>query len=81
MKESIGVYIIGIIGLFVLMPIPVFGAGYFGGVILKTFVGDSLTGGLYVIFGDNIRVDLLPRFCGALAVLGSYFKSYQYNSK
>lgn len=81
MKDCIGV-IIGIIILCIISPILVFGAGWFGGWILMKIVGGAIVTGLNTLFGTTRFVpELIPVVCGALAVVGSYFKATLSNNK
>ena len=75
MKKYIGV-IIGVIILWVILPVIIFGAGWFGGWILMKIVGGAVVTGLNTLFGTTRFVpELIPVVCGALAVIGSYFKT------
>ena len=81
MKGYIGV-IIGIIILCIIEPIIIFGAGWFGGWILMKIVGGAIVTGLNTLFGTTRFVpELIPVVCGALAVVGSYFKATLSNNK
>lgn len=81
MKGYIGV-IIGIIILCIVEPIIIFGAGWFGGWILSQIVGTAITNGFNILF-DTTRFtsELIPITCGALAVVGNYFKTSVTKSK
>ena len=64
-------------------PILSFFGGYITGSILAWAVGDMLIGGLNLLF-DTTRfsTDMIPIVCGALAVIGSFFKSsFNYKEK
>lgn len=75
MKGYIGV-IIGIIILGIVEPIIIFGVGWFGGWILMKIVGGAVVTGLNTLFGTTrFMPDLIPVVCGALAIVGSYFKT------
>lgn len=81
MKGYIGV-IIGIIILYIVEPIIIFGAGWFGGWILIKIVGSAVVTGLNTLFGTTrFMPDLIPVVCGVLAVIGSYFKTSVSNNK
>lgn len=81
MKGYIGV-IIGIIILYIVEPIIIFGAGWFGGWILIKIVGSAVVTGLNTLFGTTrFMPDLIPVVCGVLAVVGSYFKTSVSNNK
>lgn len=66
----------------IISPIVTFGAGYLGGMILKSIVGDCIIATLNTIF-DTTRFtnDLIPPVCAVLAVLGSFFKPSIENKK
>ena len=81
MKKYIGV-IIGVIILWVILPVIIFGAGWFGGWILMKIVGGAVVTGLNTLFGTTrFTPDLIPVVCGALAVVGSFFKTTMTTSK
>ena len=78
MKNNIGsiIGIIGVVILWILSPILIFGAGWFGGWILMKIVGGAMASGLNTLFGTTRFVpELIPVVCGALAVIGSFFKA------
>lgn len=78
MKNNIGpiIGIIGVVILWILSPIIIFGAGWFGGWILMKIVGGVVVTGLNTLFGTTRFIpDLIPVVCGVLAVIGSYFKT------
>lgn len=59
-----------------IMPIIVFGVGFVGGIILQGTFGSTLTSGLNLLFNTSrFTPDVIPIFCGTLAVIGGYFKS------
>lgn len=67
--------IIRVVILWILSPI-IFGAGWFGGWILMKIVGGAMASGLNTLFGTTRFVpELIPVVCGALAVIGSFFKA------
>lgn len=81
MKKYIGA-IIGVIILWVILPAIIFGTGWFGGWILMKIVGGAVVTGLNTLFGTTRFVpELIPVVCGALAVIGSYFKTTTITSK
>ena len=60
-----------------------FFGGYVTGLVLEWAVGDMLINGLNLLF-DTTRfsTDIIPIVCGALAVIGSFFKSsFSYKEK
>lgn len=57
-------------------PILSFFGGYLTGLILEWFVGDMITNGLNLLFNTvRFNADKLPIICGALAVVGSFFRN------
>lgn len=85
MKNNIGSIIGAIIGaviLWIISPILIFGAGWFGGWILMKIVGSAVVTGLNTLFGTTrFMPDLIPVVCGVLAVVGGYFKTTISSSK
>lgn len=85
MKNNIGSIIGAIIGaviLWIISPILIFGAGWFGGWILMKIVGGAVVTGLNTLFGTTrFTPDLIPVVCGVLAVIGSCFKTIVSSSK
>lgn len=67
--------------LLIVMPVISFGVAYFGGWILKVFIGVAVAAGLNMVF-DTARFapDMIPLFCATLAMIGSYFKATQTNN-
>lgn len=50
--------------------------GFLTGLILKWFVGDGIVNGMNMLFNTTkFTTDMLPVVCGALGVIGSFFKS------
>lgn len=81
--ENIGAVsvITGFIGFLVFSPILTFGFAYIGGLILKWFVGNSLTEGLNLLFNTTrFSAQYIPVLCATLATIGKYFKSTQTNN-
>lgn len=84
MQNNIGsiIGIIGVVILWILSPILIFGAGWFGGWILMKIVGGAMASGLNTLSGTTRFVpELIPVVCGALAVIGSFFKATVSSSK
>lgn len=84
MKNNIGpiIGIIGVVILWILSPIIIFGAGWFGGWILMKIVGGAVVTGLNTLFGTTRFMPcLIPVVCGVLAVVGSCFKTTVSNNK
>lgn len=84
MKNNIGpiIGIIGVVILWILSPVIIFGAGWFGGWILMKIVGGAVVTGLNTLFGTTrFMPDLIPVVCGVLAVVGSCFKTTVSNNK
>lgn len=60
----------------IIVPVITFWAGYFGGWILMNLVGERIADGFNLIFNTTrFTRELIPLTCGALTVIGSYFKS------
>lgn len=73
--KNLGI-IIGLVILCIIEPIIIFCAGWFGGWILMKIVGGAVVTGLNTLFGTTrFMPELIPVVCGALAVIGSYFKT------
>lgn len=74
---------LGVIILIFLLPLLYFAGGYFTGLILKWLVGDAVIIGLnHLLDTTRFTVEMLPFTCGALGVVGSFFKTTNtYNSK
>lgn len=61
---------------YLVSPILCFLGGCIAGSILEWAVGDLLVNGLNLLFNTTrFSTDMLPMLCGALAVIGSFFKS------
>ena len=74
--------IIGLVVLCIFEPIIIFCAGWLGGWILMKIVGGAVVTGLNTLFGTTrFMPELIPVVCGALAVVGSYFKTSVSNNK
>ena len=68
--------ITGMVGVLVILPVITFWLAYFGGFILKLFVGTNISEGLNIIFNTNRFIpDLIPISCATFATIGKYFKS------
>lgn len=53
-----------------------FAAGYLDGLILKWIIGGTVVNGLNLLFNTTrFTADTIPITCGALALMGSFFKS------
>ena len=62
--------------LVILIPLLHFAAGCLTGLILKWFVGDVVANGLNLLFNTTrFTSNMLPTVCGALGVVGSFFKT------
>ena len=76
MKKNCYVEIVSTIIAMFIIPILVFLTGVVSGLILKWIVGGFVVDGLNLIFNTTrFSADQLPIVCGALAVIGSFFKS------
>lgn len=73
--ECLGV-LVALIVTIIIAPILCFLGGYISGLILKLTVGGFVVNGLNLILNTTrFTADKLPIICGALAVVGSFFKS------
>lgn len=76
MEKNCYVEIISTIIAMFIAPILVFLSGVVSGLILKWIIGGFVVDGLNLIFNTTrFSADKLPIVCGALAVIGSFFKS------
>lgn len=78
MKDSLGCLgmLIMLIVVLIVSPILCFLGGYISGLILKLTVGGFVVNGLNLMLNTTrFTADKLPIICGALAVVGSFFKS------
>lgn len=82
MSKSGFIVVILAIAFLIFSPVIVFCWGWCGGWILMQVIGTTVTNGLNILF-DTTRFtpDLIPVTCGALAVIGSYFKTSVSSSK
>lgn len=68
--------LITLIVMIIIAPILCFLGGYISGLILNWAVGGLVVNGLNLILNTTrFTADKLPIICGALAVVGSFFKS------
>lgn len=76
-------YLVILVAAIFVCPILSFFGGYVTGAILEWAVGDMLVNGLNLLFNTTrFRPDMIPIICGALAVVGSFFKgSFSYKEK
>ena len=78
MKDSITT-LIGIIALsailVILTPVVIFLLGYFSGWLAKIMIGDKICKAFLIAFSISIEPSMLPWIGGALAWIGSFFKS------
>lgn len=65
-----------IVLILILAPVLSYFCGWLTGVILQWLIGDTVINGMNYLF-DTTRftVDMLPRICGTLGVIGSFFRS------
>lgn len=81
-NKTIAVGCLTVIILAIIEPILVFAFGWFGGWMLMKIIGDAVTSGFNTLFGTSrFTPDMLPIVCGSLALIGSYFKSTNTNTK
>ena len=70
------VWIIGIIVLGLISPVLSYFFGYIAGQFIEWTVGDQVINGLNLLFNTTrFSPQMLPMICGALGVVGSFFKS------
>ena len=78
-KNVSGWAIVGIITFFVVAiiiePALLFWLGYFSGWLAKLVIGTKLVTAINMVFGTAFTADMLPMIGGALAWIGSFFKS------
>ena len=78
-KNVSGWAIVGIIAFLVVViiiePALLFWLGYFGGWLAKLVIGTKLVTAINMVFGTAFTADMLPMIGGALAWIGSFFKS------
>lgn len=85
MKKDL-ITIIGSIALIVVMLIfggvIGFALGYFGGWLLKCFIGDTFANGLNMVLGNitqyNFTPNDIPLFCAIMTTIGGFFKTAKY---
>lgn len=67
----------------ILSPVIYFGCGWLDGWLLKFFIGDTVANALNIVFNTTrFTPESLPIVCGALAIVGSFFKNtYSSSSK
>ena len=78
MKATTGclTWIITLILLVILGPVPNYFFGWLTGVILQWLIGDTVVNGMNYLFNTTrFTTDMLPTICGTLGVIGSFFKS------
>lgn len=84
MKEFVGCFTIILLAIAAVIfgPVLYYFGGWITGHLLSWFIGDTIINGLNYLFNTTrFTVDTLPMLCGTLGVIGSFFKSYNYNSK
>lgn len=60
----------------IIAPLITFGCGFLAGLILQFFIGDAVVNGLNLLFNTTrFEPNMLPIACGALATIGSFFKT------
>lgn len=78
MKDNLTIFggcLIAII-LIILSPVLGFFEGWICGWLLEFFIGDTVANGLNILLNTTrFTPDVLPIVCGALATVGSFFKS------
>lgn len=84
MKEFAGCFTVILFAVIavILSPVLYYFGGWITGHLLSWFIGDTIINGVNYLFNTTrFTVDKLPMLCGTLGVIGSFFKSYSYNSK
>lgn len=62
--------------LTILFPMLYYFGGWLTGVILEWTIGNTVIDGMNYLFNtERFTVDMLPRICGTLGVIGSFFKT------
>lgn len=78
MEKSFGCLsvLVALIITIIITPILCFFGGYISGLILKLTVGRFVVNGLnFILNTTRFTADKLPIICGALAIVGLFFKS------
>lgn len=62
--------------LTIISPMFYYFGGWLTGVILEWTIGQTVVDGMNYLFNtDRFDVDMLPRICGTLGIIGSFFKT------
>ena len=81
MAGCIGLIILAIVIAFI-SPILSFFLGYVSGQIIEWVIGGQVMDGMNLLFNTTrFTPNMLPMICGALAVIGSFFKSSNIKTK
>ena len=73
--------IIGMIIAAIIAPALYYFFGWITGHLLDFMIGDTVVNGMNYVFGtERFTREMLPTTCGVLGVIGSFFKSHNYNS-
>ena len=78
MKDNLTIFsgCLAAIILVILSPVLGFFGGWICGWLLEFFIGDMVANGLNILLNTTrFTPDVLPIVCGALATVGSFFKS------
>ena len=78
MKETTGclTFVLTLILCVIIYPVLYYFCGWLTGVILQLLIGDKFIDGMNYLFNTTrFTVDMLPRICGTLGVIGSFFRS------
>ena len=78
MKDNMAVFggCLTAIIVVILSPVLCFFGGWICGWLLEFFIGDTVANGLNLLFNTvRFTPESLPIVCGALATVGSFFKS------
>lgn len=78
MKETAGclTFVLTLIVCVIILPVLYYFCGWLTGVILQWLIGDKVISGMNYLFNTTrFTVDMLPRICGTLGVIGSFFRN------
>ena len=68
--------VIATLVMVILCPVLYYFSGWITGHILSLLIGDTIVNGLNYVFNTNrFTVYMLPKICGTLGVIGSFFKN------
>lgn len=79
MKETTGclTFVLTLILCAIICPVLYYFCGWLTGVILQWLIGNKVIDGMNYLFNTTrFTVDMLPRICGTLGVIGSFFRNH-----